>query len=109
MSEEKLVNFHINAELYHELKILAAREGRKIKDILAEEIAKYVKIHKKGNPQHLMTSFTDNEDFVGFPSMAIDNINKEIWLDKNPKLNDELAGRVQEWVFIYKKRGYRFV
>ena len=66
MAEQKLVNFMLDVEIYQELKSLAVRENRTIKDILKEEIENYCKIHAEGNPQHTMDSFNENDDFHGF-------------------------------------------
>jgi len=101
---EKLLNFMLDEEVHKELKLLAAREGRSIKDILIEQIKDYVKIHKEGNPQHLLSNYTDNEDFLGFPSMAIKTQNKRTYLKKMPeKMREQMKYHLQEWVGMLKE------
>ena len=78
----RLLNLELNEELHKELKQLAARESRSIKDIFTEQITEYIKIHKEGNPQHLITKSMENENFMGFPAMAIDTKNKKSFLQK---------------------------
>lgn len=100
----KLVNFYMDSDLHHELKILAAREGRSIKDILTEQSEDYIKTHKEGNPQHLITKFTKEEDFMGYPAMAIKTQNKRSYLKKMPKeMREELQYHVQEWAGMLKE------
>lgn len=110
MVEEKLVNFRLNAELYQQLKILSVRENRKIKDILREEIENYCKVHKEGNPQHLITKYQENEDFVGFPAIAIALERKRNYVEthcqNDGKLNEFGQGlwfNVVEWYNILKQ------
>jgi len=91
-------------DLKHELDILAARESRTIKEIITEQIKDYVKTHKEGNPQHLITSSMDNEDFLGFPAMAIKTQNKRTYLKKMPeKLRHEMKYHLQEWIGMLKE------
>jgi len=95
---------NIDKNLQHELKILAVRESRSIKDILIEQIEEYIKTHKEGNPQHLITKFTDNEDFMGFPAIALSPDNKRKYLKKMPKdMIKELRFNVEEWVGMLKE------
>lgn len=91
-------------ELKKEFKILAVREGKSMKDIIIEVLGEYVKIHKDGNPQHLITNFSENEDFKGFPSMGIDYNKKKQYtkkfLQKDGRLNklgQELWGHTNQW------------
>jgi len=102
---EKLFNFWLDEGVKDELSLLALRERRSLKDIITEQIKEYVKIHKEGNPQHELTSFINNEDFVGFPSIAIPMEKKKQYIEDNcvtndKKLNDfgkELWFNVCEW------------
>lgn len=109
--EEKLVNFHLDSEIYHDLKMLALRENRTVKDILREEIEDYIKVHKEGNPQHLISKFMENEDFIGFPSIAIDKILKENYIKKNcidenglNEFGNQLWGHVTQWYYLIKEQ-----
>jgi len=91
-------------ELKHELDILAARESRTLKEIVTEQIEVYVKTHKEGNPQHLITSSMDNEDFLGFPAIALSPENKRKYLKKMPEdMKLELQGHVQSWLGMIKE------
>ena len=113
MSEEKLVNFQLDAKIYHDLKMLAVRENRTIKDILKEEIESYIKVHKEGNPQHLLSKFIENEDFTGFPSIAVNKQKKKeylmaycVELNDKEKLNPfgiELWNHVTQWYHLMEK------
>ncbi len=101
---EKLVNFELDTTIKTELDIISKRDGKSLKMIFGEFAREYVKIHKEGNEQHLLTSYTENEDFRGFPSMAIDKINKknyiQKYLQKDGRLNamgQELWGHILQW------------
>jgi len=98
----KLTNFYLEDNIHQDFKILASREGRTIKDILTELIEDYLKAHMDGNPQHLMDNFLKNEDFTGFPSMAIDLKNKKEYAKnlKDKQLAQELFNHVCEWYGI---------
>ena len=101
---------NIEKEKLKELKLLAAREGTTIKSILEKQIDDYLKVHKEGNPQHLITSSIENNDFVGFPSIATEYSKKQSYLFKNcienDKLNpfgNELWGHVTQWYHLMEK------
>lgn len=107
---ERLFNFWMDEALKKELEILAVREGRSLKEILNEQARKYVEVHKEGNPQHLLTSFTENEDFIGFPAIGIEYLKKDIYVKKHciddDRLNDfgkELWGHVTQWYHLMRK------
>jgi len=102
--EEKLFNFYMEKSTKTELLIIAARDGSSLKEILNGLAKDYVKKHKEGNDQILLTSYTENEDFAGFPSMGIDYVNKknyiETYLQKDGTLNElgkVLWGHVNQW------------
>jgi len=97
------MNFHISEELHYELKILAVRENKKMGEIIVEQVEEYIKIHKEGNPQHLITMFQENEDFMGFPAMSIKHQNKKDYLDKMPDdMIKQLQYHIQEWNGLLK-------
>ena len=101
----------IDEKLYQELKILSARENKSIKDILKEEIENYCKIHKEGNPQHTIDTFVLNEDFYGFPSIAIDKKKKAEWINSDRIKEKDLTSlywHVQEYKTELEKKGFRF-
>ena len=101
----KLTNFFLEDNLHQDFKILATREGRSIKDILTELIEDYIKQHKEGNPQHLLTNYTNNEDFLGFPAIALSPENKRKYLKKMPEdMKIELLFNVQEWLGMLKEK-----
>jgi len=98
------MNFSISKDLHNELKIMAARESRKMAEIIIEQIENYIKVHKEGNPQHLITSSMDNEDFMGFPAIALSPENKRKYLKKMPEdMKMELQGHVQSWLGMIKE------
>lgn len=103
---EKPVLFWCEEELRKELHIIAARDGDTLKEILTKIVKSYVEAHKDGNEQHLMTNFLENEDFVGFPSMAVDlKVKKEYCIDvlsKDPTLKEKMYWHLQEWVNLVK-------
>ena len=107
---EKLVNFHLDEDLYKKLKLLSARENKPIKDILKEEIEKYCKVHEEGNPQHLITSSIENEDFIGFPSIATDYQKKQEYIknhcvddDRLNSFGNQLWSHVTQWYHLMEK------
>jgi len=100
----KLTNFFLEDNLHQDFKILAAREGRSIKEIITELIEDYLKKHMEGNPQHLITKYSENEDFMGFPAIALNPQNKRSYLKKMPEdMKIELLYNVQEWLGMLKE------
>lgn len=100
----KLCNFYIDEKLHYELKMLAAREGRSITDILNELSLDYVKMHKEGNPQHLITSYLKNGQFIGFPNISIKTLDKKNYVkNMDKKMIKELYIHVCEWEGIVKR------
>lgn len=96
--------FYMPKSLKTEIKLLAAREGISMKDIMIEATKEHIKIHKPGNPQHLITSSMEDDDFVGFPSMGIGYDKKKDYikkfLQKDGRINDlgkELLGHASQW------------
>jgi len=107
---ERGIMFQCEEALKKELDILSKREGRTLKEIMSELIKEYVKTHKEGNPQHLILKFMENEDFTGFPAMAIDYSKKKEYvlkfLQEDGKLNKlgrELWGHVSQWQLQLEK------
>ena len=107
---DKPILFNIDEEVKTELAVILARDGDSFKDVLTELIKQYVKLHKEGNSQHVMTTFMENEDGAGFPTMGIDYNNKknytEKYLQKDERLNKlgkELWGHVNQWYTILEK------
>ena len=83
---------------------IAHRDGMKLSPLLMRLIEDYVKTHYEGNPQHLITSSIDNEDFMGFPAIALNPQNKRKYLKKMPKdMIEELRFNVQEWIGMLKE------
>ena len=87
---DKPVLFNIDEEIKKEFQIILARNNLTIKDVLTGMVIDYNKIHKEGNDQHLMTSFLENDDFIGFPSLGIDLINKKVYAKKNLQSDNRL-------------------
>ena len=108
---EKLVNFVLDEKLKQELDILSKREGRTLKEIFSELVGDYVKTHKEGNPQHLMDSFLENTDFLGFPSIALSKQNKLKWFDSlsvSDTDKEKLFWHIQEYKSILESMGFNF-
>lgn len=100
----RLHNFYLDEEIHQNFKILAARESRSMTDIIVELIEEYLKKHIEGNPQHLITSSMDNEDFTGFPNITLDPEKKRKYLKKLPKkMIEELRFNVDEWSGMIKE------
>lgn len=106
-----MLNAYIPESLLSDLKMLALRENKSIKEIVNEQLESYVKVHKEGNPQHTIDTFVLNEDFYGFPSIAINKQKKSEWINsdriKEKDLN-ELYWHVQEYKTELEKKGFRF-
>jgi len=101
----KLFNFFLEDDRHQDFKILASREGRAMGSIINELIEDYLKKHMEGNPQHLLDKYTDNEDFIGFPAIALDPINKRKYLKKMPEdMKKQLMFNVQEWLGMLKEK-----
>jgi len=89
---------------YHKFQDLARREGTKMSPLIMRIIEEYVSQHQEGNPQHLITSSMNDEDFMGFPAMAINAYNKRSYIKKMPeKMRVELLYHVQEWSGMLKE------
>ena len=99
MSEEKLVNFHLDAALYHQLKTLALRENRTIKDILKEEITDYVKVHGDGNPSYQISDFFE-PDFNICPAVFRD---KKAWNSYLAKRTPKELEQIKNQIIIIDK------
>lgn len=105
-----LRTFQTDEEQYRLFKSICDREGANVGDKLTELISEYTKKHKEGNPQHLVTKWMDNEDFIGFPTIADDYSKKKAYVLKNcqedNRLNNfgkELFGHVCQWYEELKK------
>jgi hypothetical protein len=108
--EEEEVLFYMPKSLKTEIRIIAAREGKSIKEIMNEISAEYAKGHKEGNDQHLITSFQEDEDMVGYPSMATSYDKKKAYVKKHcqedGKLTDFgkiLFGHISQWHSVLMK------
>jgi len=102
--ERVMTSINFNKDLWHEFKILAARESRPASVIINEIMYDYLEVHKEGNPQHLLTNYTDNEDFMGFPAIALSPENKRKYLKRMPEdMKVELQGHVQSWLGMIKE------
>jgi len=88
---EKLVNFYLDVELKKELDIISKRDGKSLKEIYTELSTEFVRDHKDGNDQHTLDSFSENEDFVGFPSVAISYQNKKDYIERNCQVDGRLT------------------
>ena len=100
----RLLNFELDNNIHQDFKILATREGRTIKEILTELIEDYLKQHMEGNPQHLITKWSENEDFIGFPNITLSPQNKRSYLKTMPEdMKIELLYNVQEWLGMLKE------
>jgi hypothetical protein len=64
---EKLVNFRMDEDKYHELKMLALKERIPIKNLVSDLIEDYLKKHGDGNPQFILDQFED-PDFIACPA-----------------------------------------
>ena len=83
---------------------LARREGTKMSPLLMQLIEEYVSKHQEGNPQHLITKFQENDDFLGFPAMTIKTQDKRSYIKKMPeKMKLKLMYHVQEWNGMLKE------
>lgn len=106
-----LRTFETNEEIYKIFKSICDREGEKVTKKIASMIEDYVKVHKDGNPQHTIDAFTTNEDFYGFPSIAINKQKKSEWINSD-RIKDkdltELYWHVQEYKTELEKKGFRF-
>jgi len=68
---EKFCGVHLEEQAIRDLKVIAAKEGKKLKDIHKELILNYVKIHKDGNPQYTIDQFED-PNFLACPAFHRD-------------------------------------
>jgi len=100
----KMTSFIFEATLLEEFRGLCQREGRSMKQHFEDYMKDHVKVHKEGNPQHLITSSMENEDFMGFPAIALSPQNKRKYLKKMPEdMKQELYYNVQEWLGMLKE------
>ena len=100
----KMTTFVFEALLLEEFRGLCQREGKSMKEHFEEYMKDHVKTHKEGNPQHLITHYSNNEDFLGFPAIALSPQNKRSYLKKMPEdMRIELLYNVQEWLGMLKE------
>ena len=106
----QLTSFRIIEDVHKDLKLLAIRENKDMATIINELIIDYIKVHKEGNPQHLITSSIENEDFIGFPAIATEYEKKKQYIIKNcmeeERMNDfgkELWTHVTQWYHLLEK------
>jgi len=100
----KMTSFIFEATLLEEFRGMCQREGKSMKEHFEDYMKDHVKVHMEGNPQHLITSSMNNEDFMGFPAMAIKAYNKRSYIKKMPeKMRVELLYHVQEWSGMLKE------
>jgi len=71
LSEDKLVNFRWELDMYEELKMLALKEHVSVKRLITRELEDYVKKHKDGNPQFKLDQFND-PNFIACPAFYRD-------------------------------------
>jgi len=109
-SGERMTSFVLDAQTLNQFKSIITREGKSMKVMIEDYMKDYNKIHAEGNPQHTIDSFSENEDFKGFPSIAIDKKKKEKWigLPQNKDEINNLFWHVQEYMTILKKKGFEF-
>ncbi len=108
---EKPLLINIDENIKSEFEIIVKREKSTNKKLLTQIIKDYVQAHKEGNDQHLMTSYLDNEDFIGFPSVALNLDKKKAYIEKNlikdgklTELGTKLFYHTQEWFNILGKK-----
>jgi len=100
----KMTSFLFQADLLQEFKTLCQREGKSMKEHFEDYMKDHVNVHKEGNPQHLITQFQENEDFMGFPAMAIKTQNKRDYVGKMPEdMRNQLRFHLQEWVALFNE------
>lgn len=108
---ERMTSFVLDSQTLDDFKSIITREGKSMKSLIEEFMKDYIKVHKDGNPQHLITSFSENTDFNGFPSIAIDRKNKEKWINLNTvhkKEVEKLFWHIQEYKSLLESKGFTF-
>ena len=101
---------NISKEKLQELKIIAAREGKTIREILEAQIDQYLKVHGEGNPQFTMTDFVNNPKFMAFPATGSNLEHKKAWFEAHKddkKTLEELAYDIDEYQGLLKKYSLR--
>lgn len=109
---EKPLLINIDVNIKSEFEIIVKREKSTNKKLLTAIIKEYVEAHKEGNSQHLMTSFLESDDFIGFPSVALSIEQKRTYVEKNlidkdgklTELGTKLFYHNQEWLGILTKK-----
>ena len=79
MSQDKLINFRWESEMYEELKMLALKEHTTVKSLITRELEDYIKKHKDGNPQFSLDQFKD-PDFIACPAFYRDSYTWEYYV-----------------------------
>jgi len=106
---EKPILFNYDIEKKKELAIILARDGDSIKDVLSQLVDDYIKTHKDGNSQHLLTSWQDDVSFEGFAGMAVSLDKKKQWMNSNIRTKKEfksLFWHLQEWSTQLERKGF---
>ena len=106
-----LRTFETYEEIYKIFKSICDREGEKVTKKIASMIEEYVKVHKEGNPQHTIDNFVTNEDFYGFPSIAVSKKDKSKCINSDRIKTEDLTKlfwHVQEYKTELEKKGFSF-
>lgn len=106
MTNNENTFFVLDAQTKLELKKIALREGTTLRELLNKAALEYAQAHKEGNSQHLLDSFQNNEDFAGFPSIALDLKGKRKYiakvLTKDTKLKQRMTDHLDQWSGILR-------
>ncbi len=97
---EKLVNFRFDEEKYNELKMLALKERKPIKNLVSSLIDEYIKTHKDGNPQFKLEQFAD-PDFIACPAFYRDG---RTWEHYISKATDEEKQKLKQQIILLDKK-----
>ncbi len=105
--EYKITSLKIPKLLHTEIKKIAAREGRDMKDIFTEQLENYAKIHGEGNPIYPLDKFVENADFKAYPALADSIQKRREWFYNfkqyaSEKEIRELENLISEWSGFFR-------
>ena len=94
--EEDEMLFYMPRSLKQELRILAIREGKSLKDIMNEITKEYVKVHGDGNPAYTLDQFVEEPGMKAVPAFFRNRDDWQTYIEKLPeKESQELLWQAQ--------------
>ena len=105
---EKFAGVHLDEEEIHELKKLALKERKKLKELHKEIVLDYIKKHGDGNPAFTLDQFVESKDMMAVPALFREREDWDVYLydmmKHDPQQVQKVLWQAQTVVALAKKR-----